>query len=321
MRIAVFGAGGVGGYFGGRLAQAGEEVIFIARGEHLHAIQQHGLQVESPKGNFLIYPAQATSEPVQVGVVDVVLVGVKAWQVPQIATTMRPLIGESTIVVPLQNGVEAPAQLAAVLGSKHVLGGLCRISALIEAPGRIRHAGVEPYIAFGNLDGRPSPAAEQLRQAFVRAGVWVEIPADIQAAMWEKFLFIAPISGVGSVARLPVGAVRSLPGSRWLLQACMQEVYTTGRARGIALTEDSLSRTMALVDGLPDNAIPSMQRDILDGKPSELEYQNGAVVRMTREMGAQPEERVPVNTFIYYSLLPQELHARGELPARGKLPA
>lgn len=315
MRIAVFGAGGVGGYFGGRLAQAGEEVIFIARGEHLMAIQQKGLQVESSKGSFVIYPAQATSDPSQVGVVDVVLVGVKAWQVPQVAAAMRPLIGETTIVVPLQNGVEAPAQLAAVLGSEHVLGGLCRISALIEAPGRIRHAGVEPYIAFGRPDGRPSQAAEQLRQAFVRAGVWVEIPSDIQVAMWEKFLFIAPISGVGSVARLPIGAVRSLPGSRWLLQASMQEVYTLARARGVALTEDSLPRTMALVDGLPDHAIPSMQRDILDGKPSELEYQNGAVVRMTRERGAPPEERVPVNTFIYYSLLPQELHARGELPA------
>ncbi len=314
MRIAVFGAGGVGGYFGGRLAQAGEDVVFIARGEHLRAIQEQGLQVESPKGDFVIYPAQATADPRQVGAVDVILVGVKAWQVSAAATTMSPLIGDATIVVPLQNGVEAPAQLAAVVGSEHVLGGLCKISAFVAAPGRIRHAGIEPYIAFGRLDGRPSPMAERLRQAFARAGVWVEIPPDIQAAMWEKFLFIASISGVGSVARLPIGVVRRLPGCRWLLQAAMQEIYMLARARGIALAEDSVAHTMAFVDGLPNEATPSMQRDILENKPSELEYQNGAVVRMVREMGLSPEERVPVNTFIYYSLLPQELRNRGELP-------
>ena len=170
MRIAIFGAGAVGGYFGARLAQAGEDVIFIARGEHLRAMRRDGLYVESILGDFRVTPVKATDDPASVGPVDVVLVGVKAWQVPEAAESMRPMVGPETFVVPLQNGVEAPDQLAAVLGKEHVLGGLCRIICARVAPGRIRHAGMEPYVAFGELDNRPSPRAERLRAAFERAG-------------------------------------------------------------------------------------------------------------------------------------------------------
>jgi 2-dehydropantoate 2-reductase len=148
---------------------------------------------------------------------------------------------------------------------------------------------------------------ERLREAFSRAGVVAETPADIQAAMWEKFLFIAAISGVGAVTRVPVGEVRSLPGSRRMLEQVMEEIYAVALARGIKLSEDAVSRTMAFVDGLPAGSLPSMTRDILGGKPSELEYQNGAVVRMGQESGVP----APVNTFIYHSLLPQERVARG----------
>ena len=185
MRIAVFGTGAVGGYFGGRLAQAGGDVVFIARGKQLQALQDQGLRVDSPKGDFALRSVQATDDPAQVGVVDAVIVGVKAWQVTEAARACRPLVGPKTFVVPLQNGVEAPDQLAAVLGAEHVLGGLCRIVSFVVAPGHIQHAGLEPYVAFGELDNRSSERAERLRAAFEGAGVMAEIPPDIQVALWQ----------------------------------------------------------------------------------------------------------------------------------------
>jgi len=310
MRIAVFGSGAVGGYFGGRLAQAGEEVIFIARGAHLQALRSDGLRVDSPKGDFSVQPAQATDDPGQVGAVDAVLVGVKAWQVPQAAQAMRPLLGADTCVVPLQNGVEAPTQLAAALGERHVLGGLCSIICLVAGPGHIRHVGGEPNVAFGELDNRPSPRAERLRQAFARAsGLTVEIPPDIHAALWKKFLFIAALSGVGAVARAPVGVLRSLPETRGLLQEAMQEVWAVASARGVALPEDIVEKTMSFVDGLPPGGTASMQRDIMEGRPSELAAQNGAVVRLGVEAGVA----TPAHHFILRSLWPLEMRARGEI--------
>jgi 2-dehydropantoate 2-reductase len=308
MRVAVFGSGGVGGYFGGRLAQAGEEVIFIARGEHLEAIRGKGLRVDSLNGDFIIRPAQANDDPKRVGEVDVVLAGVKAWQVPEAALAMQPMVGEDTFVVPLENGVDAPTQLAAVLGSEHVLGGMCQISAFIEAPGHIRHVGLNPYVAFGELDRQRSERAEKLREAFERAHVNAEVPDDIHISMWEKFLFIAAISGVGAVTRAPVGISRSIPETRQLLEQAMQEIVAVARARKVMLSDDAVARKMAFVDSLPPSVTASMQRDIIDGRKSELGSQNGAVVRMGLEAGIP----TPVNTYLYYSLLPQELRARGE---------
>lgn len=162
MRIAVFGTGAVGGYFGGRLAQAGEDVVFIARGEHLRAMLMHGLQVDSIKGDFLVKPVHVTDDPTEAGKVDVVLVGVKAWQVPEAAEAMRPLVGPGTFVLPLQNGLEAPAQLAAVLGNQHVLGGLCGLFCYVVGPGHIRHAGTEPFVKFGEMDDHPSERVKRL---------------------------------------------------------------------------------------------------------------------------------------------------------------
>ncbi len=309
MRIAIFGSGGVGGYFGGRLAQAGEDVVFIARGEHLHAIETNGLRVDSLRGDFTVHPARASDDPVRVGVVDAILVGVKAWQVPEAAGAMRPMVGPETFVVPLQNGVEAPAQLAQALGAGHVLGGLCRISALVAGPGHIRHVGIEPYIAFGELDGSPSPRAERLRSAFTRANVTVEIPVDIQAAMWEKFVFIAAIGGVGAAARAPLGVLRSVAETRQMLLQALEEIVAVAQARGVKLGQDTAARTLATIDGMPAGVNASMARDIIDGRPSELFAQNGAVVRMGKEAGVP----TPVHSALYASLLPQELKARGEL--------
>ena len=314
MRVAVFGVGGVGGFFGARLAHAGEDVIFIARGAHLEAIQRDGLKVQSIHGDFSITPAQAAADPAEVEPVDVALVGVKTWQVEEAGRAVHPLIGPDTLVVPLQNGVDAPAQLAAALdepGSTrpHVIGGLCRIVSMIAAPGVIRHAGMMPYIAFNRLDGEPDPRVDRLREAFERAGVTVEVPADIYTALWAKFVFIAGFGGTGSVTRAPAGLLRSTPETRRMLEQAIREVEAVGRAHGAKLADDITARTVAMVDALPEGATASMQRDVMDGRPSELEAQTGAVVRLGREKGIP----TPVNEFIYASLLPQERKARKEV--------
>lgn len=309
MKIAIFGTGGVGGYFGGRLAQSGEQVTFIARGAHLEAIQTQGLRVDSIKGDFWVRPAQATADPASVGMVDAVIVGVKGWQVSEAAQAMRPLVGPQTVVLPLQNGVEAPDQLAAVLGNEAVIGGLARISALIAGPGHIRHVGLDPSIALGELDGRRSERVERLWQALRQAGVNAEIPADINVAMWEKFVFIAAASGVGSVTRAPLGVERSLPPTRQLLAQVMAEVAAVAAARGVKLSADVVARTLAMIDGMAPGVMASMQRDVAEGRPSELESQTGAIVRLGQALGVP----VPVNTILYAGLLPQELKARGEL--------
>jgi 2-dehydropantoate 2-reductase len=309
MRIAVFGTGGVGGYFGGRLAHAGEDVVFIARGEHLRALRSDGLRVDSPDGDFTVFPAQAAEDPQEVGPVDAVILGVKAWQVGQAAEAMRPLIGPASFVVPLQNGVEAPSQVAAVLGREHVFGGFCYIVSFIVGPGRIKHGGMKPYVAFGELDNRPSERGQRLLDAFAHAGVTAERPEDIHAAMWGKFLFIASLSGVGAVTRAPAGVMRTLPETRQMLEEAVKEISVVAKARKINLKDDAVSATMAVIDGLPPQTTASMQRDIIDGRPSELLSQNGAVVRLGREGGVP----VPLNEFIYSSLLPLELRARGEV--------
>ncbi len=310
MRIAIFGAGAVGGYFGGRLAQAGEEVVFIARGEHLRAMLAQGLRVDSIKGDFHLPTLYATDDIKTLEPVEMILTTVKAWQVVQAAEMMRPLLDDETGVIYLGNGVEAPDLLAAALGKDHVLAGLTRISAYIATPGHIKHVGVEPYIAFNELDGRSSQRVERLRQALQRAGgLTVETPADIQAAIWEKFIFIAAISGVGAVTRAPVGVTRSLPATRSLLQGAIEEAAAVGRARGVNLDDSIVARTMAFIDNTSPAVVASMQRDIMEGRPSELEAQNGALVRLGGHTGVP----TPVHAFLYAALVAQELKARGEL--------
>ncbi len=313
MRIAVIGAGGVGGYFGGRLARSGEEVVFVARGATLDALRRRGLRVDSVAGDFALDRVEASGEPSRVGPVDAVLVAVKSWQVAEVAPTLTPLVGPGTAVVPLENGVEAPDQLAGVLGRGAVLGGLCRISSMVVEPGHIRHAGLEPYVALGELGGGASDRAERLRAALERSGVRAEVPADIRLAMWEKFLFITAVSGLGAVTRAGVGVLRSLPATRDLLVAAVEEVAAVGRAHGVAIPAGAPAATLALVDTLPEHTTASMQRDIAAGRPSELESQNGAVVRLGEAAGVP----TPVNAFLYAALLPQELAARGRADGGG----
>ncbi len=309
MRIAVFGVGGAGGYFGARLAQAGENVTFIARGEHLDAIREHGLRVDSILGDFVVSPVHVTDDPVQVGPVDMVLLGVKAWQVPMVMQAVRPLVGPGTAIVPLQNGVEAPAQIAKELGAEHVVGGLAKIISFKVGAGHIRHAGAEPYIAIGELDKQPSERTEQIRQVLQKAGISADIPADIQAALWQKFLLVASWGGVGTVTNAPIGVVRSVPETRRMLEKSMTEVLAVAQAQKIAIEDNTIQKTLAFVDTLPPNGTTSLHRDIMAGKPSELESWNGAVVRLGQEV----DVATPLNTFIYNSLLPRELKAQGKL--------
>jgi len=306
MKVSVFGVGGVGGYFGGRLAEAGHDVTFIARGKHLEAIKSNGLRVESINGDFVISPAQATDDPSSVGHVDLVLVAVKAWQVPDVARAIRPMVGDYSTVLPLQNGVEAVPELVAELGNESIVGGLCKIISSIEEPGHIIHVGVEPYVVLGELDGSKSARVSGIYDAFKSAGVNVETTQSIQTAIWEKFLFIASWSGVGAVTRAPVGMIRVNHATRDLLVRSMQEIATVATSQGVELTDDVIDKTMNFVDTLPFKSTASMQRDIQDGRPSELESQSGAVVRLGEKHGIA----TPVNSFIYHSLSLMEQIAR-----------
>ncbi len=328
MRIAVFGVGGVGGYFGARLAQgagagagagagegaapgarSGHEVVLIARGAHLAAIRERGLLVETPAERLIARPALATNDPAEAGAVDVVLLAVKAWQVPDTARALAPLLGRETFVVPLQNGVEAASQLVAALGAPRVLGGLCGTISFVAGPGHIRSVGATHFVRFGELDNRPSERAERLREAFARAGVDASIPADIHVALWEKFAFVVSVGGLGAVTRAPIGVLRGQPETRALIEQGIREIVAVGRARGVPLRDDVLERTLAFADRLAPSGTASLQRDIADGKPSELEAWNGAVVRLGREAGVS----TPLHAFIYHCLLPLERRARGEL--------
>ncbi len=310
MRVAIYGAGGVGAYFGGRLAEAGVEVVFIARGPHLAAMRETGLKVESISGDFALDAVAATDDPAKAGKVDVVIVATKAWQVEGAAKAMDPMLHRHTFVVPLQNGVEAPDILAPILGAERVVGGLCGLLSYIVGPGHIRHAAIPAFIKFGELDNRRSDRIEQLRGTFERTrGLSVDVPPDIQAAMWRKFLFIAGWGAVGAVARTPVGVLRSRPETRELMRQAIEEIYFVAKARGVALDPDAVEKTMEGIDALSEDGTASMQRDIMDGRPSELGMQTGAVLRLGQEAGVD----TPVNRFLHHSLLPMELKARGEI--------
>lgn len=306
MRIAVFGTGGAGGRFGAQLSRAGEDVAFIARGSHLAAIRNRGLVVETDDGELEVRPTVATDRPADIGPVDVVLLGVKTWQVEDAARAMGPLLGPETFVVPLQNGVEAAGQLSRVLGPERVVGGLCATFSWIAAPGRIRSLGQVHSLRFGELDRRPSARTERLRETFERAGIRATIPPDIEVSLWEKLLVVVPFGGVGAVTRVPIGVIRSMPETRRLLERGMEEIFAVGRARGVLLPDGAVGKGMGFLDSLDAAGTTSLQRDITDGRPSELEAWNGAVVRLGREAGVP----TPVHEFLYASLLPLERRAR-----------
>jgi 2-dehydropantoate 2-reductase len=287
MRIAVLGTGGIGGYFGGRLAASGHDVTFVARGNHLEAIRDRGLVVTSVAGDFTVEPAHATDDVASIGVVDTVLLAVKTWQLPPVLESLPSLVGPGTAVVTTQNGVEAPDQVAAVVGRAAVLPGIAKIFAYIDGPGRVTHAGGPASLAFDEWSAAPTPSdrVARLREAVTASGAVSPVPDDIWAELWSKMLFVVPFGGLGAALDSTIGELRTKPSSRALLQDAMREVETLARARGTHLPERVVAGTMAFVDDQPADATTSLQRDLLEGRPSELDAWTGAVVRLASESG------------------------------------
>ena len=307
MKITIISTGGVGGYFGGRLALAGDDVTFIARGAHLEAIQKNGLLVKSTQGEFTIKPAKATNKYEAVAGSDLVLVCTKAWQVKEVAKTIAPFIEESTMVMPLQNGILATEELASFINQRNIVGGLCRIFSLIESPGVINHKGIEPTIVFGETDNTQTERAAWLKYTFSTAGITNIWSEDIRADLWKKFIMICS-SALLAVTKTNYGEMRTIPETREMLKELYTEIYTVGIAAGVKLPENIVANTMKAVDTFPAESTSSLTRDVWEGKPSELDYQNGTVVKLGEQYGIP----TPINRFIYHSLLPMEKKARSK---------
>lgn len=306
-RFAIVGAGALGCYFAALMTRAGHHVTLIARGRHLEAIQPEGIHVEDLGERYRVAPARVTDQPGDLGSVDAVVLTVKAWQVSESANQIRPLVTPGTRVLPLQNGIMAWDELANVLGDGAPLMGLCRVICALTAPGHVRHVGAAPRVEMGERDRAGlSENAAALSDALKVSGVRVENPEDMRAALWEKLMFIAGVSGAGAVARSNVGEVRASIPTRDLLQRILEEVVSVAGASGVSLAGDPVGRAMAHVDSMAPESTASMQRDISDGRPSELEAIIGVVVRLGREAGIA----TPATSFVYASLLPQERRAK-----------
>ena len=307
MRITVVGAGGLGGYFGGRWAEAGLDVAFLARGAQLAALGAGDLRIASPLGDERVW-VWAEGDAAAIGEADFVLLATKTWQLAEAVRGIGPLLGPATVVVGVQNGVEAAAELAAAVGGERVLGGTCRILSYLESPGQIRHVGVEPTLTFGERGGGASERGERIRVALARGrGMTVRLVDDIESEIWKKFLFFAPVSGIGAVSGAPVGVWRRIPAVRERLVAAMEEVRAVAAAHGVALAEELVAASLDFLDRLPIEGTSSLQRDIRDGRRTELEALCGAVVRLGRAHGVP----TPVHAALHAFLLPRELRAQG----------
>jgi len=304
MKIAVIGAGGVGGFFGGKLARAGFDVTFIARGAHLEAIKAKGLKVLSTEGDFEVNPVKATDDFNEIGDVELVILGTKAWQVSEVAANLKK-VNNGCTVLPLQNGVMAYDEISAELGKERVLGGLCRIFSKIEAPGVIKHTGAEASLVFGEMDNRKTERTGKFLEAFRQSGIKARISEDIQAELWKKFINICA-SGLLAVSRSTYGEIRQLKETREMMFELFEEVYAISQRMGIHVEHEFIQKTVAFIDTFPYDATSSLTRDVWEGKPSEIEYQNGTVVRLGEKYGI----KTPVNRFIYNCILPMELRAR-----------
>ena len=287
MKIAVMGAGAIGGYFGGRLAKAGFDVSFIARGAHLDVIRKNGLKVLSPLGDFTIHPATVTDDPAEVGPVDVILFMVKNYDTLQAAEQIRPLVGSDTAIIPFQNGVEARAMLSNVLGARHVLGGVAFIPASIQKPGVIKHNAELAKLVFGEFDKQITPRALSFLDALEKAGVTGEIPADISMVLWSKLMFLTSMSAINCITRQPVGLVQSDGETIALYMDAMREVAAVAVAHGVSLGEEAIADNMALAKSFPPNNKTSMFQDLEAGQRLEIDYLSGAVVRLGREKGIE----------------------------------
>lgn len=306
MKIAVMGSGAVGGYYGGLLARTGQDVTFIARGAHLAALRTSGLQVKSVHGDFTITPVQVTDKPAEVGQVNLVLVCVKTPNTDEAAQAIKPMVGPDTTVVSLQNGIDAAERIGAIVGMEHMVGGATWLSSAIEAPGVIRQISQFRRIVVGELDGRITPRVQALFEVLKGTGATVELSDNIVKVLWTKFLFIASISGVGSITRLGIGDYRAVPETRAVLVSLMHEVEAVARASGTTLDTDVVEQTLALVDNAAPHIKPSMQLDVEAGRRSEVDSIIGVICRKGQELGVP----TPLADVVYAALLPLELKAR-----------
>lgn len=295
----------MGGYFGGKLAKAGYDVTFLARGEHLIAIQQKGLTVKSILGDFAIDNVKVTDRIDTIGFTDLVILGVKAWQVRDISKELLTIIKKDTTVLPLQNGVMAAEELRENINQVNIVGGLCRIISKIEAPGVINHFGVEPSILFGELDNTGTERIDLIKAMFDKAGISSKISEDITADLWKKFIGIC-VSGLLAVTKTTYGELRELMETRQLMIELLNEIYLLSQKIGIKIEPGFVGKTISVIDSFPYGSTSSLTRDVLEGRPSEIEYQNGAVVRLGEKYGVD----TPVNRFVYTSILPMEMKAR-----------
>jgi 2-dehydropantoate 2-reductase len=309
MRIAIMGSGALGGFFGGLLARAGQDVTFIARGAHLEAIRSRGLVVKSATlGDFTV-SAPATDDPREIGPVDLVLVGVKTYDLDAAAAQLPPLVGPQTAVLPIQNGIDAPDRIARVVGSDAVLTGVAYVLSVLDGPGVIKHI-AQGRIVLGQQNGGRGGRVERVAQALRAAGIGCDTPPDIRVPLWEKFVLLAATGGVMALARLPFGPLRDCAETRELCRGAMQEAAVVGRACGVALPPDLVDRHWEMVLGLPPAGTGSMLQDLRAGRRLELAALNGAVVRE----GLQAGVATPLNFAVYAALKPYADGAPG-LPA------
>ena len=307
MRILVMGSGGVGGYFGARLAQSGCDVSFVARGRQLEAMRATGLRVESLLGDIHLPHVRVSGNPADFGVVDLVLFGVKLWDTEEAARLLAPVMGEHTAVVSFQNGVVKDDILKGILGIRHVMGGVCYVAAAIVEPGLIRHTGTLQKLVFGEYDGAPSPRANRFLQACLGAGIDAAVDTSIERTIWEKYVFLVGLSGVTSLARTPIGDIRSDARARSFLHDMMQEVVQVGRAEGVDLPQDFAAGRLAFIDTLPASMSSSMHGDLERHNRLEVEWLSGDVVRRGRVLGIS----TPCNRAVFDVL---SVHSQGRQP-------
>ncbi len=301
MRIAMMGAGGVGGYFGGRLAASGCDVTFIARGRHLEAIRNSGLRIDSRDiGDATIDPAVATDAPADVGVVDYVIIGVKLWDTENVGRAIAPMVAPDTTVLSLQNGVECDETLASVVGADHLIGGVAFIASSIREPGVIEHIGTMQRVVVGERAGGSSRRVDLLHEMMLLAGITAEVSDDIERTIWEKFVFLVGLSATTTMLRTTLGPIREDPENRQLLLNIMRETVAVGRAKGIDLPEDYADDRLAFADGLPADMTSSMYHDLKAGNRLEVAWLSGAVARFGDEVGVA----TPINQTVFAALRP-----------------
>ena len=306
MRIAVIGAGGVGGAYGVALAKAGADVTFVARGAHLAAMKSTGLKVVSGRGDTHLVPTQATDNPAEIGTVDIVLFCVKLWDVDSAGAQIKPLIGANTAVIPLQNGIDAPERLIAILGPEAVMGGVAQISASITAPGVIHQVGTLTRVIFGEFNGTRSRRGEDFLALCLRAGLEATLSEQILTDLWMKFILLASNAGMMALSRQPIGALRDDPDMDPIFRAAYREVIDVGRARGIALPADALQRVLGLTKLFPPVMKASMALDLDRGNRLEVPWLSGKVAELGRQLGIP----TPTHSMMYAMLKPYAMGAK-----------